>query len=110
MSASEQFKKYLQDRTGSAKCPFCGHDDWVVRGNSNGQVARSKVLDQSFVDELNQALYSATRSLSDPNYHSSENSDTDMAANILGNIAIVKCQHCGYIAFFDRKTMGYLND
>ena len=108
---SDKFAEYLKNRCGSAKCPFCGHADWLFKSNSDGQIKKTRVLDQTFEDELNLALSEAVHKLTYPNQSTmGTQKPADIADNILHNVAVVECMHCGYIALFDRKKLGYLDD
>jgi hypothetical protein len=71
--------QWVQERTGSRPCPFCGAVDWLPLGSVHGLV----------VVEVGESL--------DPSSHD----DVDVAANDLTTISAVAyaCKRCGFVRF-----------
>lgn len=106
---SNPFEKYLQGRCGSAKCPFCGSSKWMVR-TKNGHPSSNRILDQGFVQELNDAFLDATKAFENPGKKIESTKPMKSEEDkILDDVVVAKCLHCGFIAFFDRRRMGYLD-
>lgn len=75
------------------KCPICGQTAWKTRPSTIGSgPAKSRVLDETFVDELSQAFENA--------YSGKENS-TPEKTSLLDGVVVCECQACGYIALFN---------
>lgn len=98
--------KHLKEKTGSAECPFCHHQDWEVQCEPDGSALESRILDQSFVKELNDAFLSVADS-----YESAKKGDDSPPPpqlpppTYLSSILVVRCKHCGYITLFSRKAL-----
>lgn len=98
--------KHLKEKTGSAECPFCHHQDWEVQCEPDGSALESRILDQSFVKELNDAFLSVADS-----YESAKKGEDSPPPpqlpppTYLSSILVVRCKHCGYITLFSRKAL-----
>ena len=108
-SADASFKNHLKGRCGTDKCPFCGHSDWLVRTNRNGDPASNKILTHEFVNEISSAITQAT-AMFDGLKSNQHDAPKSIDQEILNDVVIAQCTHCGFISFFSRKRMGYLDE
>ena len=75
------------------KCPICGKSSWMARSSSQTlEPAKSRVLDETFVEELGQAFDDAA---------SGKESVSQEKASLLDGVVVCQCQACGYIALFN---------
>lgn len=86
----EKWNRYLRLKTDSLGCPFCHHSDWSVFSNR-------AVLTNSFAEELIDGL----KSISDDD----KSIDEKSYSSPLDSLTFVKCNHCGYMAFFDQAMI-----
>ena len=103
------FEKFIAS-TRAGGCPFCGNNNWTIAEEKDGTLVRSRVLDESFVKELNDAFVSAADSFEaakngeDPPEPKQESMDSPLM-----EVFVAKCKTCGFIAMFDAKALEELN-
>lgn len=110
-----QWQKYLNKKTGGFKCPICHHTDWQTQQNSDGTVAETKILDQSFENHIYNQFEGAVIEHGgteeevkaiDPQF-----GNRPEIPSLLKSVNILRCGHCGWIALFDREFVeGEIDD
>ena len=102
-----QWQKYLNKKTGGFKCPICHHTDWQTQQNSDGTVAETKILDQSFenylYNQIGEAIVENGGTHEEIAAIDPQHGQRSESPSLLKSVNILRCGHCGWVALFDRK-------
>ena len=95
---TKQWTNYLNKKTGGFSCPICKHTDWQTQQDQNGNVCEVEILDNSFNEELIDKANEIAHSMGMP-----ERKIEHQGASLAHRSILIRCGHCGFIAFFDRS-------
>lgn len=99
------FEKFIAS-TRAGGCPFCGNNNWTIAEEKDGTLVRSRVLDESFVKELNDAFESAADSFeAAKNGEEPQEAKRETPSSPLTDVVVAKCKTCGFIATFDYESV-----